>query len=151
MSKPKVLITRPDIPENGIKKIKEHCDVDPEKKPIPKEELIKLISGKNGLVSVLTDPIDKEVIDAAECGMDSETHHFDRTDINLSGAKKSDGEVSSFIGNHEEDDCKTLNCEKELRSINQENFGEATIRALNARSTFITQSIREGSLGTAVG
>ncbi|GBM16617.1 hypothetical protein AVEN_88956-1 [Araneus ventricosus] len=73
--------------------------------------------------------------------MDSETYHFDKTDINLSGAKKSDGEVSSFIGNHEEGDCKTLNYENELRSINQENFGEATIRALNAKSKLCAEVV----------
>ncbi|XP_055936595.1 glyoxylate reductase/hydroxypyruvate reductase-like [Argiope bruennichi] len=67
MSKPKVLVTRIDVPEDSIKKLKEHCDVEvyEEDKPIPKEELIKRLPGKAGLYCLLTDPIDKTVIDAA--------------------------------------------------------------------------------------
>ncbi|XP_054711009.1 glyoxylate reductase/hydroxypyruvate reductase-like [Uloborus diversus] len=67
MSKPKVLITRPSIPEEGIKKIEAKCDVEiyDQEKPIPKEDLIKKIKGVNGLFCLLTDPVDKDVIQAA--------------------------------------------------------------------------------------
>ncbi|XP_015911967.1 glyoxylate reductase/hydroxypyruvate reductase-like [Parasteatoda tepidariorum] len=67
MSKPKILITRPDIPPGAIEKLKEKCDVDVygEEKPISKEELLKKIPGKDGLLCMLTDPIDRGVIEAA--------------------------------------------------------------------------------------
>ncbi|GFV14038.1 hypothetical protein TNCV_525151 [Trichonephila clavipes] len=67
MSRPKVLITRRDVPESAIKILKEECDAEvfDEVHPIPKEELIKRMPGKNGLFCLLTDPIDSEVIDAA--------------------------------------------------------------------------------------
>ncbi|GFT07455.1 hypothetical protein NPIL_310441 [Nephila pilipes] len=67
MSKPKVFITRPDIPEDAIKRIKEECDthIYEQEHPIPKDELVKRIAGMNGLLCLLTDPVDSEVIDAA--------------------------------------------------------------------------------------
>ncbi|GIX77711.1 hypothetical protein CEXT_413171 [Caerostris extrusa] len=67
MSKPKVLITRPDVPEASIKKLQSECDVEIYEKanPISKEELLKRLPGKTGLYCLLTDPIDRDVIDAA--------------------------------------------------------------------------------------
>ncbi|XP_003740751.1 glyoxylate reductase/hydroxypyruvate reductase [Galendromus occidentalis] len=67
MSKPKVLLTRPDIPAESLEKLKAFADVEiqPEERPITKEELLKSIKGKDGLLCMLTDPIDAEVIEAA--------------------------------------------------------------------------------------
>lgn len=67
MSKPKVLVTRPDVPVEGINMLKERCDVEiyDQPKPIPKEDLLKLLPGKDAMLCLLTDPIDKEVIQCA--------------------------------------------------------------------------------------
>ncbi|GIY90651.1 BHLH domain-containing protein [Caerostris darwini] len=66
--------------------------------------------------------------------MDSETtYHFEKDDINVIGVKESDGECSSFIENHEESICKTLNYENEFQSINHEHFNQTTIHELETK------------------
>ncbi|HDM92276.1 MAG TPA: D-glycerate dehydrogenase [Candidatus Korarchaeota archaeon] len=64
--KPKLFMTR-EIPERGLAKIKEHFEVDlwPEEAPPPKEVIIERVKDADALVSLLTDPIDAEVMDAA--------------------------------------------------------------------------------------
>ena len=64
--KPKVYMTRM-IPERGLNKIKEGFDVEiwPEEAPPPKDVIIEKVRDKDALVSLLTDPIDAEVMDAA--------------------------------------------------------------------------------------
>ena len=67
MSRPKVLITRPDIPAAGLNLLKEQCDVvlweKPE--PIPKSVLLSKIQNMDGVYCLLTDKIDEEVLNAA--------------------------------------------------------------------------------------
>lgn len=67
MSKPRVLVTRADIPEKALVMLKEKCEVDVWKmsSPITREELLKRIPGTNGLYCLLTEKIDKELLDAA--------------------------------------------------------------------------------------
>lgn len=67
MAKPKVFITRPDVPKEGIDLLKKCCDVEiyNEERPIEREALLRGVKGKDGLYCLLTDPIDKEVLDAA--------------------------------------------------------------------------------------
>jgi len=60
----KVFITR-NIPEEGIKLLKEHglqVDVFPRERPITKEELLEVIEDYNGLLCLLTDTVDKEIL-----------------------------------------------------------------------------------------
>lgn len=66
MSKPKVFITR-RIPESGLKMIYEECEVDLWDKDLPptKEELLQHVPGVDGLLTLLSDPIDADVIQAA--------------------------------------------------------------------------------------
>ncbi|MCL4131100.1 UNVERIFIED_CONTAM: hypothetical protein GTU68_010514 [Idotea baltica] len=66
-AKPKVLVTRIDIPQKALDKLKEKCDVEiyPVALPIPRDELLKRIQGKNGLFCLITEKIDKELLDAA--------------------------------------------------------------------------------------
>ncbi|MPC31891.1 Glyoxylate reductase/hydroxypyruvate reductase [Portunus trituberculatus] len=63
MSKPKVLVTRADIPQKAFTMLEEKCEVDVWKmpSPIPREELLKRIPGKDALYCLLTEKIDKEV------------------------------------------------------------------------------------------
>ncbi|XP_076334232.1 glyoxylate reductase/hydroxypyruvate reductase-like [Tachypleus tridentatus] len=67
MSKPKVFVTRPDVPQAGIDLLKEKCDVEiyDQPMPIPRDALIKGVQGKDALYCLLTDKIDKGVMDAA--------------------------------------------------------------------------------------
>ncbi len=66
MSKPKVFVTR-SIPAKGLDLIREFCDADvwPGELPPPHDELIRRVRDVDGLVSLLTDPIDAAAMDAA--------------------------------------------------------------------------------------
>lgn len=67
MPKPKVYVTR-IIPEPGLSMLKECCDVEIHQSkewPPSREELIEKVKDKDGLLCLLTDKIDAEVMDAA--------------------------------------------------------------------------------------
>jgi glyoxylate reductase len=66
MSKPKVFITR-RIPDAGLNLIMQECDVDLWEKDLPptKEELLQHVPGVDGILSLLSDPIDADVMHAA--------------------------------------------------------------------------------------
>ena len=66
MSKPKVFVTR-IIPDKGLELVKDFCDVDLWAGDLPpsREELIKHVQSVDGLLCLLTDRIDDEVMDAA--------------------------------------------------------------------------------------
>ena len=66
MPKPQVYITR-DLPERGLKKIKEHFDAEvwPEYAPPPKKVIADKVATVDALVSLLSDKIDPEVFNAA--------------------------------------------------------------------------------------
>src|SRR5512137_2888920 len=61
----KVFVTR-KIPQQGLDALTKEfsVEVNPEDRVLRKEEIIKGIKGKDGLLCLLTDPIDKEVINA---------------------------------------------------------------------------------------
>jgi len=65
--KPLVYITR-KIPESGLDIIRKYFEIEiwPEYYPPPKDILIEKISNVDALVSLLTDPIDKEVLSAGK-------------------------------------------------------------------------------------
>jgi len=63
-----VYVTR-RIPEPGIELLREHCEVvevNPENRVLTKEELIANVKGRDGVLCLLTDTIDAEVLDAAD-------------------------------------------------------------------------------------
>ncbi|XP_047356335.1 glyoxylate reductase/hydroxypyruvate reductase-like isoform X3 [Vespa velutina] len=66
-NKPKVLITRPDIPGKGLNLLHEQCDVILWNKqtPIPRSELLSKVSGVSAIFCTLTDKIDEEILNAA--------------------------------------------------------------------------------------
>ncbi|XP_033724811.1 glyoxylate reductase/hydroxypyruvate reductase-like [Pecten maximus] len=66
MSKFKVYITR-RIPDAGLELLNGHCEVTSWEgdDAIPKEEILKHVPGINGLLCMLTDDIDKDVIEKA--------------------------------------------------------------------------------------
>ncbi|XP_018022867.1 glyoxylate reductase/hydroxypyruvate reductase [Hyalella azteca] len=67
MEKPKVLVTRCDVPEPALKKLRDLCEVDifEGAYPIPRDQLKARVAGKDGLFCFLTDPITPEILDAA--------------------------------------------------------------------------------------
>ncbi len=62
--KPKVYVTR-RVPQAGIDLLKKECDVEvnPEDRPLKRDELLQNIQGKDGILCLLTDKIDAEVFD----------------------------------------------------------------------------------------
>jgi len=63
---PNVFVTR-KIPAAGLNKLTEHCQLDVWDEPLPpsRSELLKRVSGCAGLLTLLTESIDAEVMDAA--------------------------------------------------------------------------------------
>lgn len=64
--RPRVLVTR-RIPEAGLDLIRAACDVDlwEDELPPPRDELLRRVAGIDGLLSLLTDKVDDELLDAA--------------------------------------------------------------------------------------
>jgi len=66
MPKPRVFVTRAILPK-GFDLLKDHLDVDlwPGELPPPRDELLRRVAGIDGLLCLLTDPIDAALMDAA--------------------------------------------------------------------------------------
>lgn len=65
--KPKVFVTR-KLPEKALEMIRAECDmeINPHDRVLTKEEIISGVSGKDGLLCLLTDEIDEEIIDSGK-------------------------------------------------------------------------------------
>jgi glyoxylate reductase len=76
MSKPRVFVTR-KILEAGLRLVLEHCEaiIWPGELPPSRQELIDHVRGVDGLLSLLTDPIDGEVMDAAGSNLKVISNH----------------------------------------------------------------------------
>lgn len=68
MKRKKVLITR-KIPQSGINLLCEKVEVEiwPDELPIPRDILLSKIHDVDGLICMLSDPIDKDLLDEAAC------------------------------------------------------------------------------------
>jgi lactate dehydrogenase-like 2-hydroxyacid dehydrogenase len=68
--KPRVLVTRV-IPDDGLDPVREACDVDlwEDELPPPRDELLRRVEGVDGLLSLLTDTVDDELLDVAGAGL----------------------------------------------------------------------------------
>ena len=66
MTKPRVLVTR-IIPDAGLDPVRKACEVDlwDDELPPPRDELLRRVNGVDGLLALLTDRIDDELLDAA--------------------------------------------------------------------------------------
>ena len=64
--RPRVLVTRL-IPDEGLDPVRAACEVDlwEDELPPPREELLRRVAGVDGILSLLTDRIDDELLDAA--------------------------------------------------------------------------------------
>lgn len=65
--RPSVLVTRPDVAKEALDLLAEKCDVDvwSEDKPIPRPALLQKIAGKDALFCLVTEKVDRELLDAA--------------------------------------------------------------------------------------
>jgi glyoxylate reductase len=92
MAKPKVFVTRV-IPDKGLDVVKDFCDVDLWTNELPpsRAELLQHVRGVNGLLSLLTDKIDGEVMDEAGSQLKVVSNHavgFDNIDVIAATARK---------------------------------------------------------------
>jgi len=92
MSKPKVFVTRA-IPDKGFELIKDFCDADLWGNELPpsRDELLQRVRGVDGILSLLTDKIDGEVMDAAGAQLKVISNFavgFDNIDVNAATARK---------------------------------------------------------------
>ena len=92
MPKPKVFVTRV-IPEKGLDIIREYCEVDLWQDELPpgREELLKRVQGVDGLLCLLTDRVDGDVMDAAGEQLKVISNHavgFDNIDVPAASARR---------------------------------------------------------------
>ena len=92
MSKPKVFVTR-IIPDKGLDLVKEFCDVDLWTGDLPpsRDEVLKRVQGADGLLSLLTDVVDGEVMDVAGPQLKVISNFavgFDNIDVGAATARK---------------------------------------------------------------
>ena len=92
MPKPKVFVTR-IIPNKGLDLVKDFCDVNLWEAAMPprREELLRNARGVDGLLCLLTDKIDHEVMDAAGAHLKVISNlavGFDNIDVNTATARK---------------------------------------------------------------
>jgi len=85
MDKPKVFVTRV-IREKGLELVRQNCQADiwPKELPPNRETLLERVRGVDGLLCLLTDRIDGEVMDAAGPGLKVISNHavgFDNIDV----------------------------------------------------------------------
>ena len=91
MAKFNVYVTRL-IPVEGLTLLREACNVEinPEDRPLTREELLKNVRGRDGVITLLTDRIDGEVMDAARGikGFANYAVGFDNLDVKAATARK---------------------------------------------------------------
>jgi glyoxylate reductase len=82
--RPKVYITRL-IPQAGIDLLRETCDVEvnPEDRPLSREELLARVTDRHGVIGLMTDRIDAEFFEAAQAlrGYANFAVGFDNIDV----------------------------------------------------------------------
>lgn len=92
MSKPKVFVTRV-IPDKGLDMIRDFCKMDlwPDELPPSRAELLQHVRGVDGLLCLLTDKINGEVMDEAGPQLKVISNHavgFDNIDVDAASARK---------------------------------------------------------------
>lgn len=92
MSKPKVFVTRV-IPDKGLELIKDFCEVNLWESELPpsRDELMRRVQGMDGLLCLLTDKVDGEVMDAAGEQLKVISNFavgYDNIDVNAATARK---------------------------------------------------------------
>jgi glyoxylate reductase len=84
-ARPRVFVARV-IPEEGLAVVRAACDADvwPDELPPPRDELLRRVAGCDGVLTLLTDRVDDELLDAAGSGLRVVSNYavgFDNIDI----------------------------------------------------------------------
>ena len=84
-ARPRVFVAR-RIPEEGLDAIRAGCDVDlwEDELPPPRDELLRRVAGVDGVLTLLTDRVDDEFLDAAGPGLRVVSNYavgFDNVDV----------------------------------------------------------------------
>jgi lactate dehydrogenase-like 2-hydroxyacid dehydrogenase len=92
MPKPKVFVTRA-IRDKGLDLVREFCDAEvwPGDLPPTRQELLEKVRGVDGLLCMLTDRVDAEVLDAAGPGLKVVSTYavgFDNIDVDAATARR---------------------------------------------------------------
>ena len=92
MAKPNVFVTRV-IPNKGLDLVKDFCDADVWQGDLPpnRDELLKHVQGVDGLLCLLTDKIDGELMEAAGSQLKVISNFavgFDNVDVNAATTRK---------------------------------------------------------------
>lgn len=92
MSKPKVFVTR-IIPDKGLNLVKDFCEVDLWQGDLPpqRDELLRHVRDVDGLLSLLTDKVDSELMDAAGAQLKVISNFavgFDNIDVGAATVRK---------------------------------------------------------------
>jgi lactate dehydrogenase-like 2-hydroxyacid dehydrogenase len=69
-ARPRVFVTR-RLPEEALARIAESCDLEvwPDELPPPRDALLAAVAGRDGILTLLTDRVDDELLDAAGPGL----------------------------------------------------------------------------------
>lgn len=91
MAKPKVFVAR-IIPDKGLDLVRDFCEIDLWTNELPpnRVEMLQHVQGVDGILSLLTDRIDGEVMDAAGSSLRVISNHavgFDNIDVNAATAR----------------------------------------------------------------
>jgi lactate dehydrogenase-like 2-hydroxyacid dehydrogenase len=83
--RPRVFVARV-IPEEGLAVVRAGCDADvwPDELPPPRDELLRRVAGCDGILTLLTDRVDDELLDAAGPGLRVVSNYavgFDNIDV----------------------------------------------------------------------
>jgi glyoxylate reductase len=83
--RPRVFVSRL-IPDEGLALVRAACDADvwPDEFPPPREELLRRVAGCDGILTLLTDRVDDELLDAAGPGLKVVSNYavgFDNVDV----------------------------------------------------------------------
>src|SRR5712675_445909 len=67
-SRPHVLVTRNTVAPSALAWLRAHCEIDlhDDREAMSRPQLISRVQGKDGLVAMITDVIDRAVLDAAD-------------------------------------------------------------------------------------
>jgi glyoxylate reductase len=85
VTRPRVFVAR-IIPDDGLRLVTDACDADvwPDELPPPRDELLRRIAGCDGALTLLTDRVDAEFLDAAGPGLKVVSNYavgFDNVDV----------------------------------------------------------------------
>ncbi len=112
MAKSKVFVSRV-IRDKGLDLVKEFCQVDlwTDELPPPRATLLERVRGVDGLLCLLTDRVDGELLDAAGSGLKVVSNHAVGVDnIDLTGSRTARRPGGQYAGDPDRRHCRFCLC-----------------------------------------